>query len=125
MLPYLLTDPRLVRTVGVEDTLWLRILDIPAVLEARSYAADVSVVLDISDAVLGGGGRYALDVQDGQAQCVPTDAAADVRTDLSVLGSLYMGGHRCVGVRIRTSPAVQRLWIGGAAGRGVRHRHAS
>jgi len=29
--------------------------DIPAVLEARSYAADVSVVLDISDDVLGYG----------------------------------------------------------------------
>lgn len=94
VLPYLLTDSRLVRTVGVEDTLWLRILDIPAVLEARSYAADVSVVLDISDPVLGGGGRYALDAHNGKAKCVPTDAAADVHTDLSVLGSLYMGGHR-------------------------------
>ena len=94
MLPYLLTDPRLVRTVGVEDTLWLRMLDIPAVLEARSYAADVSVVFELSDDVLGGGGRYALDVHDGKARCVQTDAAADVHTDLSVLGSLYMGGHR-------------------------------
>ena len=81
MLPYLLTDPRLVRTVVVEDALWLRMLDIPAVLEARSYAADVSVVLDISDDVLGGGGRYALEVHDGKARCVRTDAAADVHTD--------------------------------------------
>ena len=94
MLPYLLTDRRLVRTVGVEDALWLRMLDVPAVLEARSYAADVSVVLDISDPVLGGGGRYALEVHDGKARCVRTDAAADVHTELSVLGSLYMGGHR-------------------------------
>ena len=94
VLPYLLTDPRLVRTVGVEDTLWLRMLDVPAVLEARSYAADVSVVLELSDDVLGGGGRYALDVQDGKARCVATDAEADVHTELSVLGSLYMGGHR-------------------------------
>jgi predicted acetyltransferase len=94
VLPYLLTDARLVRTVGVEDTLWLRILDIPAVLEARSYASDMAVVLDISDDALGGGGRYALDVHDGKARCVPTDACADVHTTLSVLGSLYMGGNR-------------------------------
>ncbi len=94
VLPYLLTDPRLVRTVGVEDTLWLRILDIPAVLEARSYGADVSAVLELSDPVLGGGGRYALDVAGGRAKCVRTDADADVHTELSVLGSLYMGGHR-------------------------------
>jgi predicted acetyltransferase len=94
VLPYLLTDPRLVRTTLVEDALWLRIIDVPAVLEARSYAAELSVVLDVSDGVLGGGGRYALDVRDGKAQCVSTDADADVHTELSVLGSLYMGIHR-------------------------------
>ncbi len=94
VLPYLLTDPRLVRTTGVEDALWLRLLDIPAALEARRYAADVSAVLCISGDVLGGGGRYALDVRDGRAHCVPTDAAADVHTSRSVLGSLYMGTHR-------------------------------
>jgi predicted acetyltransferase len=92
-LPYLLTDARLVRITGWEDGLWLRILDIPAVLAARTYAADVSVVLDISDGVLGGGGRYAFDVRAGRARCVPTDAAADVTMDLSVLGSLYLGAH--------------------------------
>jgi predicted acetyltransferase len=94
VLPYLLTDPRLVRTVSIDDALWLRILDVPAVLEARSYGADLSVVLDISDDVLGGGGRYALDVSDRRARCVPTDAVADVHTELSVLGSLYLGAHR-------------------------------
>ncbi|WP_347133551.1 enhanced intracellular survival protein Eis [Mycobacterium sp. DL] len=94
VLPYLLTDQRLVRTVGVDDGLWLRMLDIPTVLQARSYAADVSVVLDIADAVLGGGGRFALDVSGGRARCAPTDAPADVHTDLSVLGSIYLGAHR-------------------------------
>jgi len=93
-LPYLLTDHRLVRTTGTEDGLWLRMLDIPAVLQARSYAADVSVVLDISDDLLGGGGRFALAVRDRRARCVPTDEAADVYADLSVLGSLYLGAHR-------------------------------
>ncbi len=94
VLPYLLTDPRLVRTTLVEDALWLRILDVPAAMEARTYSSDLSVVLDITDGVLGGGGRYALDVCNGKARCVRTDAAADVHTELSVLGSLYMGVHR-------------------------------
>ncbi|MGZ6779655.1 MAG: enhanced intracellular survival protein Eis [Mycobacterium sp.] len=94
VLPYLLTDARLVRTADVADALWLRLLDVPAALEARAYAADVDVVLCLSDKVLGGGGRYALTVRDGRARCVPTDAPADVHTSLSVLGSLYMGGHR-------------------------------
>ncbi len=110
LLPYLLTDARLVRTTGTEDGLWLRMLDIPAVLHARTYSADVSVVLDISDDVLGGGGRFALDVREGRARCVPTDAAADVNTDLSVLGSLYLGAHRASAFaaahRLRADPAV-------------------
>lgn len=93
-LPYLLTDPRLVRTTGVEDGLWLRMLDIPTVLQARSYNADLSVVLDVSDQALDGGGRFALDVSAGVARCVPTDKPADVHTSLSVLGSLYLGAHR-------------------------------
>lgn len=93
-LPYLLTDPRLARTGLVEDGLWLRLLDIPTALEARGYASDVSAVLDVSDGVLAGGGRFALDVRDGKARCVPTDAPADVHTELSVLGSLYLGAHR-------------------------------
>ncbi|MGE0776925.1 enhanced intracellular survival protein Eis [Mycolicibacterium sp.] len=112
LLPYLLTDARLVRVTGVEDGLWLRMLDIPAVLQARTYGADLSVVLDISDGVLGGGGRFALQVRDGRARCEPTDAPADVHTDLSVLGSLYLGTHRAstfaAANRLRADPGVIR-----------------
>lgn len=104
LLPYLLTDSRVVRTTGREDGLWLRMLDIPAVLKARAYSADLSVVLEVSDEVLGGGGRFALDVRDGRAQCAPTDAAPDVHTSLSVLGSLYLGAYRASGFA-----AAQRL----------------
>lgn len=94
LLPYLLTDARRVRLTDREDGLWLRMLDVPAVLEARTYAADLSLVLDVSDGSLGGGGRFALDIRDGRARCEPTDAEPDVWSTLSVLGSLYLGEHR-------------------------------
>jgi predicted acetyltransferase len=94
LLPYLLTDPRLVRITGNEDGLWLRIIDVPTVLEARTYKTDLSVVLDVSDGELDGGGRFALTIRDGRARCERTDAEPDVHTDLSVLGSLYLGTHR-------------------------------
>ena len=48
-LPYLLTDARRVQTTSSEDALWLRIIDIPATLQARRYQADLSAVLQISD----------------------------------------------------------------------------
>ena len=93
LLPYLLTDARLVRITGNEDGLWLRILDVPAVLAARSYGADLSVVLDVSDHGPGGG-RFAVEIRDGRARCELSKAEPDVCTDLSVLGSLYLGTHR-------------------------------
>ncbi|BBY64770.1 UPF0256 protein [Mycolicibacterium helvum] len=93
-LPYLLTDPRQARMVGSEDALWLRIADIPTVLEARSYSRDVAVTVEVSDGELGGGGRFDLSIDDGRARCVPSEASPDVHVDLSVLGSIYLGVHR-------------------------------
>ena len=69
-------------------------LDVPAALEARTYAVDASLVLDVSDGLLGGGGRFALEIRDGRASCEPTDAEPDLGLTLSVLGSLYLGEHR-------------------------------
>jgi predicted acetyltransferase len=68
-------------------------MDVPAVLEARGYHAELSTVIEVSDQFAGSGGRFALNVRDGQARCTPTDAAPQVEMDLDVLGSLYMGGH--------------------------------
>ena len=93
-LPYLLTDPRQVRAVSSEDALWLRIADIPRVLEARRYSHDVATVIDVTDGELGGGGRYELTVRDGRAHCERSDRPPDVFLDLSVLGSIYFGTHR-------------------------------
>jgi predicted acetyltransferase len=110
-LPYLLTDSRLARITGYEDDLWLRIADVPTVLEARRYQAELSTVIEVSDRFGRSGGRFALDVSDGRASCTPTDAAPQVEMDLDVLGSLYLGGHQVSALamanRLRASdPAV-------------------
>jgi predicted acetyltransferase len=114
-LPYLLTDPRLVRTTGTEDALWLRLIDVPAALQARSYCADVSAVLEISDAELHGGGRFTLEIRDGRASCTPGGSAPDIEMDLGVLGSIYLGVHRVSAyakanrLRCRDSDLVRQL----------------
>jgi predicted acetyltransferase len=92
-LPYLLTNSRLVRTTARKDELWLRIVDIPTALEARSYQADLSMVLEVSDSFGGHRGRFTLEIRDGRAVCTPTDAAADIEMDLDVLSSLYLAAH--------------------------------
>ena len=114
-LPYLLTDPRLARTTGRTDGLWLRLMDIPAALTARGYAADFSAVLQVRDGFRTDGGRFAVEISDGRARCTVTDAPADVELGLDALGSMYLGAHRAsslAGVdRIRCADRelVQRL----------------
>ena len=93
-MPYLLTDHRLARLTHIEDDLWLRIMDIPTALEARTYQADLSAVIEVSDGFRGDGGRFTLEVHDGRARCTPTSAPADVSMGLDVLGSLYLGAHK-------------------------------
>lgn len=93
-LPYLLTDSRLVRTTGSEDALWLRILDVPAALQARTYQADLDTVIEVDDGFRSDGGRFAVQIRGGRARCEPTDSPAEFTLALDVLGSLYLGAHR-------------------------------
>jgi predicted acetyltransferase len=93
-LPYLLDDSRLVRTTGAEDGLWLRIMDVPAALQARTYAVDLDAVVEVDDGFRSDGGRFAVTIRDGRARCVRTDAHADFVMGLDVLGGLYLGVHR-------------------------------
>jgi predicted acetyltransferase len=93
-LPFLLTDPRLVRTTAVADGMWLRLLDVAAALAARTYAVEVDVVLEVGDAFLERGGRFRLRGGPDGAECAPCDAPVDVHTDVATLGALYLGGHR-------------------------------
>lgn len=115
VLPYLLTNPRLARVTSSSDDLWVRIMNVPAALEARCYQADLDIVLDVTDGFRDDGGRFALQIRDGRARCTPTDAPADLELGLDVLGSLYLGSHHpesfVVANRLRgkDSEAVRRL----------------
>ena len=94
-LPDLLTDPRQVRTTGLDDGMWARILDVPAALAARRYAVEIDVVLDVHDPFLDRGGRFRLRGGPDGAECVPsTPAGRRVGVELAALGSLLFGGRR-------------------------------
>lgn len=111
-LPYLLTDPRQVRTVGSYDTLWLRIMDVPAALTARRYDADLQTVVAVGDPFLDAGGTFALRIRDGVAECAPTTAAPEISMGLDVLGAIYLGAHPArafaAAGRLRAEPAALR-----------------
>jgi predicted acetyltransferase len=107
-------------TNRMRDTLWLRLLDVPACLEARTYERDGGVTLRVTDARGLAAGTYRLEVDGGKGRCltVTADSAgaveADVELDVASLGSLYLGGGSALGLararRLQGAPeAVRRL----------------
>ncbi|MFI6850871.1 GNAT family N-acetyltransferase [Streptomyces sp. NPDC050416] len=74
------------------DWLWVRLLDIPQALTARGWFTDGALVLDVDDPFLGERSRYLLTVQEGKADCIPTDREPDLSLDVRDLGSVYLGG---------------------------------
>ncbi|MFJ9150397.1 GNAT family N-acetyltransferase [Streptomyces sp. NPDC102270] len=87
-----LADFRAGEVGGDMDWLWVRLLDVPRALTARGWFTDGELVLDVEDPFLGEHGRYLLTVQDGKAECVPTDREPDLSLDVRDLGSVYLGG---------------------------------
>ena len=91
-LPHMLTDERAV-TARVGDALYVRLVDIPHALAARSYSAPFDVVLEVADDVLpGNAGRYRLAWDGDGATCEPATAAADLELSVAELGAAYLGG---------------------------------
>jgi predicted acetyltransferase len=93
LLPWLLVDARHAMPTDRADFLWLRPLDVPAMLAARAYPVAGRVVLDLVDPAGFAGGRFALDAGPDGASCTPTTAAADLTLGVAALGSVYLGGH--------------------------------
>jgi predicted acetyltransferase len=90
----LLAEPRRLRLM-VRDGLWARIVDVPGALEARRYAAEASLVLDVRDVFCPwNDGRYRVDVGPDGGECSPTREAADLILGASELGAAYLGGTR-------------------------------
>jgi predicted acetyltransferase len=92
-LPFLLTDFRQVRTTVVNDAVWVRPIDVAAMLAARSYQVEIDAVLQVWDPLLGDQ-KVALTGGPDGAGCEPTDRPAQVGVSAAALGSAYLGGHR-------------------------------
>jgi predicted acetyltransferase len=92
-LPHLLTDARQARTVTLADGIWVRPLEVPALLAARCYGVEVDTVLEVRDRMFGDG-RYLLQGGPDGASCARTDRAPDVTLTVDALGSSYLGGVR-------------------------------
>lgn len=87
----MLVDPRCCATIGVDEGVWLRLVDVPAALSARGYGAAAPVVVEVADPMRpGNSGRYRLST-DGACR---TREPAAIRLGVDVLAMLYLGDWR-------------------------------
>jgi predicted acetyltransferase len=94
-LPWLLTNARAAVASDLFDGLWVRVLDVPRALEARTYEREASLVLELIDTEAPGGRlRLHLDAGPEGATCRPTDRSPDLTFDVAALGASYLGGPR-------------------------------
>lgn len=92
---WLLADGRAARWSGVGDALWVRLVDVPAALAARSYERTARLVLEVHGGGLPGGRvRVALEADPGGATARPTAASPDLVLPAHALGAAYLGGTR-------------------------------
>lgn len=79
----------------VRDALHVRLVDLPAALEARAYGAPLDVVLEVEDGFCPwneGRWRLVADGDGGGARCVRTAEPAALELSVRELGSAYLGG---------------------------------
>lgn len=99
-LAWALDDARALRAEAAQDMLWLRILDVPRALEARSYGTDGTLVLEIADGLGLAGGRFRLRASNGAPTVSRADGEQpDLILDVAELASLYVGGVRATTLR--------------------------
>ncbi|MDA1348230.1 MAG: GNAT family N-acetyltransferase [Chloroflexi bacterium] len=90
-LPWMLANPRKLKR-ETADAVWIRLVDLPAALSGRRYAADDSLVLGVSDAFCPwNDGAYELEAGPAGAECRPSKKSADLVLSVADLAATYLG----------------------------------
>ncbi len=93
-IPWRVSEARRVRR-KVDDSLWLRILDIPRALAGRKYEQRGRLVFGVTDEFRPeNSGAYELDATPAGATCRRTGAEPQITLPIAMLGAIYLGGHR-------------------------------
>ncbi len=97
----MLADPRRARP-GLSDGLWVRLIDLPAALCGRQYAASIDIVLDVDDAYFPANqGRWRLTAAGlqpaggpAEPSCQRVTDSADISLSAGALAAAYLGGGK-------------------------------
>ena len=90
-IPHLLVDPERAR-ITPQNSLWVRLVDVPAGLRERTYKAPFETVLEVTDRYAPwNAGRWRVKADTDGARVEATEAATDLTLDASHLGAAYLG----------------------------------
>ncbi len=92
-LELILDDPRELRVEGRDDELWVRLLDVPAALAARTWGDAPPVVLRVHDRLFPANDAAFRIGADGP-KLVEGDPAPDLECDVDALAMAYLGDRR-------------------------------
>jgi predicted acetyltransferase len=87
-LPYLLTDPRALRTTALNDGIWVNVRDVATCYAARRYSTNDQLVVEVN------GARWLIDGSPDGASCKKVRTRPDLVMDHGSLGALLLGGVR-------------------------------
>jgi predicted acetyltransferase len=85
-LPFLLENPRVLRTREVNDGVWVNVRDIPTCFAARTYRTTDRLVVEVD------GKRWAIDGGPDSASCTAVKTRADLVTTHAWFSALLYGG---------------------------------
>lgn len=78
----------------VDDSLWIRIMDIPAALEGRRYRGRAATIAAVHDPASGTTRNWSIDVDVDGSEVTATDRSATVELDLEDLSGCFLGWSR-------------------------------
>ncbi|MEZ0241436.1 MAG: sterol carrier protein domain-containing protein, partial [Chloroflexota bacterium] len=92
-LPWLITNQRAATIIEQGDGMFARLHDLPRALEARTYAGEGSVVLEVVDPERSEKPELVLlDAGRDGVRCTWTDRSPDLTVHLAALSGAYLGG---------------------------------
>jgi predicted acetyltransferase len=87
-----LDQPRHVKR-QLHDSLYVRLVDVPAALAARTYSLPIDLVIEVEDKHCPwNDGRWRLQGDESGARCSASSDPADLSVDVAMLGAVYLGG---------------------------------
>lgn len=92
-ITWLVADQRAV-AVTTHDHGWLRILDVPAALGARTASSDIDLVVQVTDSLRIAEGTWRLSGKSGSSMVAEAAGGeeSELNVDIAALSALYLGG---------------------------------